>query len=196
MSLDALQWQEISFEHQPRHDLESLFYVILTVCTYVDSPGHLRSSVPVGNEPSLCPNEWWSTRDLNHLVRCKGAQMSLFDRYILRRLPPYWNDFHQVLRDLRNAIWPQKTYAQEQPNVASHDKFLDILTAAQETYRKAEEIPCAYAYISEKQADKSGSHKRKGKNSDVAMGSKRSKTTTQITFEQGPSQSRPGTLDA
>lgn len=121
--------------------------------------------------------------------------MSLFDRYILRRLPPYWNDFHQVLRDLRNAIWPQKTYAQEQPNVASHDKFLDILTAAQETYRKAEEIPCAYAYISEKQAG--GSHKRKGKNNDVAVGSKRSKTVSQIPFEQGPSQSlHTGTLDA
>ncbi|KAF9471666.1 hypothetical protein BDN70DRAFT_775931, partial [Pholiota conissans] len=94
MALDALKWKiPTEFKHLPKHDLESLFYVIITLCTYVNGPGCLRPSTPVANEPSLCLNEWWATYDHHSLARQKGVMLSTFKDYILERLPPYWNDF-------------------------------------------------------------------------------------------------------
>ncbi len=107
MALESLQWEDAAdFTHEPRHDLESLFYVILTICTYVDSPGCLRSPIPVEDERSLCLNEWWDTLDGNVLARNKASHMTSLEHCVLQRLPPYWADFHEYLIELCDAIWP------------------------------------------------------------------------------------------
>ncbi|KJA21716.1 hypothetical protein HYPSUDRAFT_123415, partial [Hypholoma sublateritium FD-334 SS-4] len=101
MALESLQWEDTAdFTHEPRHDLESLFYVILTICTYVDSPGCLRSAIPDEDERSLCLNEWWATLDGNLLARNKASHMTSLEHCVLRRLPPYWHDFHKYLIEL------------------------------------------------------------------------------------------------
>lgn len=187
MALEALEWQVNNFEHQPKHDLESLFYVILTICTYVASPGHLRSPIPAATDRSICPNEWWDTGDLTLLARNKAAQVSSLHKFILSRLPPYWDDFHQVLTDLRNTIWPNQIYVLDDTNVATHDKFLEVLTAARERFRKQEEVPYPFAVISNKESGSSGSQKRKGKNNDAVGEAKRSRKLT----DTPPSQSDP-----
>ena len=80
MALDALIWNSLSeFKHQARHDLESLFYVIIALCTYVDKPGSLRSPLPVAGELSICLNAWWATFDYHDLARNKSAVLSSFD---------------------------------------------------------------------------------------------------------------------
>ncbi len=110
MALESLDWDiPEDFTHAPKHDLESLFYVILAICTYVNSPGSLRSHTPIEDERSLCVNEWWATYDCHLLVRNKAQHITSMDRYILQRLPPYWKDFHEVLLELRGAIWPGET---------------------------------------------------------------------------------------
>lgn len=56
MALDALKWEKPNeFSHQPRYDLESLFRVLLAVCTYTAGPGSLRAPIP--QERSICLNE-------------------------------------------------------------------------------------------------------------------------------------------
>lgn len=183
MALESLQWEvPTEFTHEPRHDLESLFYVILTICTYVDSPGYLRSPVPVENERSLCLNEWWATLDGNVLARSKASHVSSLEYCVLQRLPPYWEDFHQVLIDLRDAIWPEKNYVLHVKNLATHDAFLSILTTARDMYRGKGEAPCPYAPISDRQAGYGASQKRKGKDSDAIAEAKRTKVLTETTL--------------
>ncbi len=176
--------------------------MILAVCTYVDSPGKLRSPVAEDGDRSLCPNEWWIGNHTHNLAHGKAAHMSSFNKYIFSRLPPYWDDFHKFLQQLRDAIWPQNIYVLEDVNVASHDKFLEILDAAKEKYRDMQEVPFEYAFVIEKQGGSSGggSQKRKGKATNSAVEPKRARTatgspqspvqtrTSQIHFKEGPSQ--------
>lgn len=85
MALDALKWKVPSdFKHQPKHGLESLFYMLITLCTYVNRPGWLHSPIPAADDLSVCLNEWWATYN-HHILAClKGAQLSFFDEYVLQ----------------------------------------------------------------------------------------------------------------
>ncbi len=172
MALDALKWTEHSeFTHQPKHDLESLFYVLITLCTYVDGPGLLRSPIPeADSELSVCLNEWWAEYRPHTLARNKTVLLDCLDEYILQRIrPSYWDDFHQVLKDLRAVLWPEQRTIFMQENVATHQAFLDVLVKAREMYREkegGEGYP--YAPITEKQAGLSGVHKRKEYSGDVS----------------------------
>ncbi|KJA13306.1 hypothetical protein HYPSUDRAFT_113970, partial [Hypholoma sublateritium FD-334 SS-4] len=104
MAVEALNWKDHEkFDHLPQHDLESLFYVLVTVCTYVDAPGYLRNPVPLKTDLSIPANEWWATFDRHTLARVKSSQVGDLDDQILSRLSPYWKDFHPVIRDLQKA---------------------------------------------------------------------------------------------
>ena len=125
MALELLKCNPSSqFKHLPKHDLKSFFYVLLTICIYVDSPGYLRSPIPEIHELSVCLNDWWATYDRHAIARQKGIQLFSFDKYVLQRLLPYWNDFHPVLKELHAAFWDSDT-AIMQPN--THQKFLNVL---------------------------------------------------------------------
>lgn len=146
MALDSLRRRKASgFMHAPKHDLESLFYVLLHVCTYTTGPGCLRSHIPEDQEQSVCLNEWWNTFDRHQLARYKAAQLDAFQDYILDRLPSYWTDFHPVLHGLYNVLWGEQCSVLRQPNVATHDAFLKVLREARENYRNANEKLHAFA---------------------------------------------------
>lgn len=152
MALDSLGWMKPSdFAHQPKHDLESLFYVLLTLCTYTTGPGCLRAHIPEADEPSVCLNEWWATHDHHQLARNKGVMLSSLDLFVLSRLPSYWDDFHPVLKGLHKVLWPAECAVINQPNMATHDAFLKILNKAREEYSQAEETahPLAFAPITD-----------------------------------------------
>ena len=193
MALESLDWDTPEeFTHAPRHDLESLFYVILAICTYVNAPGSLRSSTPIENERSLCVNEWWSTLDCHLLVRNKAQHITSMDKYILQRLPPYWKDFHQELRDLREAIWPGKdTNVLTAKNEATHDGFLKVLTKAREKFRDNGEVPAQFAPVTDRQIAYNAAQKRKGKDSDAYIEVKRSKTLADTTLSLNRNRASP-----
>jgi hypothetical protein len=89
--------------------------------------------------------------------------LSSFDYYILDRLPPYWDDFHPVLQGLHAALWPKECSVLNQPNVATHDAFLEVLTKAIRQYQAAEEVAYPFAPVPpksnlEKRTRKSGNN--------------------------------------
>lgn len=146
MAIEALLLPS-KFLHEPRHDLESLFYVILAVCSYMTGPGWLRSPIPMEHELSIPMNEWWDTNDRHLIARAKALAMSAFEECVLNRLPDYWKDFHDVLFALRNAIWKESSVVLIQPNVATHDAFLKILVEARDRYRHSKEPATEYAEL-------------------------------------------------
>lgn len=140
MALDSLKWKQASdFTHKPEHDLESLFYVILHLCTYTAGPALLRSHIPGSQEQSICLNEWSNLFDRHQLVRCKASQLDLFQDFVLERLPSYWDDFHPVLLGLRNILWGKESPILSQSNIATHDGFLRVLMEAREKFRDSNE---------------------------------------------------------
>ena len=158
MALDSLKWETPDeFKHEPRHDLESLFYVILTLCTYVERPGQLRSHQPLPQEKSICLNRWWAIGDYHELARSKAITLSSFKTYVLRSISPYWTDFFPFLEKLHKAIWPEPGVVIEQKNMATHKEFLRILSEAKEYYRNRKETPLEYAAI----VDRPATSKRK-----------------------------------
>lgn len=195
MALEALNWKDhTKFDHKPQHDLESLFYVLVTVCTYVDAPGYLRSPVPLKTELSIPANEWWSTFDRRLLARVKSGQVNNLDDQILSRLSPYWKDFHPVLEGLKKAIWGTERVTTTQENAATHDAILNVLKTARDLYRDQNEELCAFAPTSENEDANSISQKRKNRNLDVGKGgSKRIRTHSTGSLSRsrpGPSQTR------
>ena len=194
MALESLQWEDPKeFEHQPEHDLESLFYVLISICTYVEVPGLLRGPIPLEHERSICANEWWSTNDRHVLARLKASQVSNLDREILNRFSPYWNNFHPVIQGLQKAIWKKECIVSNQKNVATHNAFLDILQKARDAYRDQGEVACPFAPIPATNQDNdvnSVSQKRKNKSLDIDSSLKRVKMVPEST--DSISRSRPG----
>lgn len=176
MALDSLKWRHASeFTHQPKHDLESLFYVILTLCTYVERPGHLRSPIPMANDPSICLNDWWSIADYHDLARSKAITLSSFTDCTLARLPSYWDDFHPVLEQLHAAIWPEKCVVLDQPNQATHEAFFRILDQARKTYEAKGEQPHLYAPVVTVVKQLGGSKRKPESGAIASEGAKRRK---------------------
>ena len=146
MALDSLKWKLPSeFKHQPKHDLESLFYVIISLCTYVEKPGHLRSPIPLATDPTLCMDEWWAVGNHRDLARTKSIALNNFRSCTLACLPSYWDDFHPVLEKLRAVIWPDSYSVFEQQNQATHQAFWDVLDNARKIYKEKGEDLHVYA---------------------------------------------------
>lgn len=141
MAFEALASVKRSdFTHQPKHDLESLFYVLLTLCSYTTGPGRLRDHIATVDEPSVCLNEWWNLANNRHeLARNKAGLLSCIDINITSRFPPYWNDFRPVVEELRMALWPEAIPVQSQANKATHEAFLKIFMKARDRYSQEPE---------------------------------------------------------
>ncbi len=94
-------------------------------------------------------NSWWAIGDHHELARSKGIALTSFEKYTLRSISPYWNDFVPVLEKLRKAIWPEPCAVTDQKNVATHEQFFCILDDARKLYQKQAEVPLEYAYIAD-----------------------------------------------
>lgn len=98
--------------HQPRHDLESFFYVLLFICLEYDGPERLRDL-----DSPFSGRQWdiYSTRlgawiqggDLAAIGAAKRddtAWSSDFHESVLQNLPPYFEDLAGCLEALRAAV--------------------------------------------------------------------------------------------
>ena len=70
---------ESEFEHKLIHDLESLFYILLYIVCYTDSPSkvcYIDSYVPISNWKHLLIEDWFQTNDIWAILNAKCAKMS------------------------------------------------------------------------------------------------------------------------
>jgi hypothetical protein len=128
MAIEALINFGKPFKHEPRHDLESLLYVILYMCTYTTGPGIMRKvanvlaiTIPLGR--------WFKKEYVKEIGRSKIGHMGTFEDAIISKFDEYWADFVPFVRDLIKACFP---LTPTEANCLTHSNMLTILTVARD----------------------------------------------------------------
>jgi hypothetical protein len=97
---------EKPFYHQLQHDLESVLYVILWICTSMEAPGIERRVA----DPRFMdvPLRMWFDKDadIQNLGYLKLGHIVDAERAILQNFPPFWNSFKPFVRQLLKAFFP------------------------------------------------------------------------------------------
>jgi hypothetical protein len=122
--------QPFTHQHQPHHDLESILYVILYICTYFKGPSIERLGMDFP-EMSSVPLERWFRRDgVKDIGRYKLGMMVTSESSILAKFTPYWADFVPFVRRLIQSCFPHFPDFVCQMN---HDDMIAILNEAYDT---------------------------------------------------------------
>lgn len=129
MAIEALLVFSPNFIHKPQHDLESMLYIILYVCTVVWGPGLLLNESDISTM-SLPIRTWFSNDDIREIAYRKLAHLECYDHSILPNLAPYWHDFAPFVEDLIVSCFPVKPRL---PNEMQYERVLQILEKAYDT---------------------------------------------------------------
>ena len=100
--------------HRVVHDLESLLYVLLFICTHLDGPSRQIRDPPLygsdrnSNHPSSM-KMWLETNKLSSLGHVKFSHMmSHFDSHILSKISPYFFPLKDYIKGIWKALIPQR----------------------------------------------------------------------------------------
>jgi hypothetical protein len=129
MAIEALLGFNPNFIHKPQHDLESMLYVILYICTFVRGPGLLLNESDMSTM-SLPIRSWFSNDEIREIGYHKLAHLECYDHSILPNLTPYWHDFAPFVEDLITSCFPVKPRL---PNEMQYERVLQILEKAYDT---------------------------------------------------------------
>ena len=122
-------------KQRPTHDLESIFYVLLYICTLYKGPDDLkRSAADLEEMSSVAINDWFvMQKRFRDLADKKKGQLSQFETRFLRRFPPYFYDLCICLSHLWDVLFPSPTGEADDPKrdlslcVATHEGMLEVL---------------------------------------------------------------------
>lgn len=111
--------------HRVVHDLESLFYVLLFMCTHLDGPGHSIGNPPLyGPEGKNHPSpmkDWLAVNSFPILGHVKNSHMVChFEELILSHISHYFEPLRPHLIDLWATLHPQITNSIPRGRQSSH----------------------------------------------------------------------------
>jgi hypothetical protein len=176
MALEIMLNDGKKFCHDIRHDLESVFYVLIWVCCHMDGPEMERSN------PFLLPVREWCNMNfkLRKLGLIKLAHLANFEDSILKHFTPYWTDFKPFMRKLRSAFWPGSF---EIPNSITSEEMLKILREAANEVKDKEVQSSLDSPVLQNYALLNSKRNRQGQ--DAAVVSKRPKTASVVASAGG-----------
>ena len=118
------------FTHQPRHNLESILYVILYICTYFKGPGIERLETDFPEMLSIPLEHWFCQDGVKDIGRYKLGMMVTSESSILAKFTLYWADFVPFICQLIRSCFPHFPDFACQMN---HDDMIAILIEAYDT---------------------------------------------------------------
>ena len=129
MAIEILLEKGRTFHHCLRHDLESLFFVIIWICSHMEGPEVERKDAA-----NLVIRKWSnlesSLKDLGHI---KLAHIDDMVRTILPEITSYWEDFKPFIWELKQAFFPVRS---ADPNCITPEKMTEILKRALDTVQE------------------------------------------------------------
>lgn len=129
MAIEILLQKGRRFHHCLRHDLESLFFVIIWICSHMEGPQVER------NDAARLTIRKWSDLEasLQHLGHIKLGHIDDMKNAILSEITSYWDDFKDSISDLKRAFFPK---CAAEPNCITPEKMVEILEAALKTVKE------------------------------------------------------------
>ncbi|KAF8220012.1 hypothetical protein L208DRAFT_1178935, partial [Tricholoma matsutake] len=89
--------------HASHHDLESLFFVLIYICTNLSGPGAIQTQEELHQFSSI-PLSWFQTSNSLHAIgTAKLGAMCELDLLILRFFAPYFEDLKECVEKLLKA---------------------------------------------------------------------------------------------
>jgi hypothetical protein len=130
MSIEVLYSAENGdIRQKPCHDLESIFYVILYICTFFDGPG-----VKGYREVESIPMKFWFEGDMTFhaMGDMKFGQISHFEERFVSNIQPYFKDLISCLRAIFNGLFPPSSDGHRNLGkcVGTHDDMIAALRTA------------------------------------------------------------------
>ena len=127
MAIEVLLGANQSFVHKPQHDLESILYIILYICTFVQGPGLPLYEPNTHRHPSPPIRSWFSSSGIKEIGFRKMTHLDSYEVAILPNFTPYWHDFAPFVESLILACFPVKPWL---PNEFNYEQALMILEKA------------------------------------------------------------------
>jgi hypothetical protein len=96
-----------SIVQKPKHDLESIFYVLLCFCFRYSGPRGIKAVY----EEELSLDKWYfANQSYDSLATWKSGTLYEFENRVMRFLPPYFDNLKSCLYQLFDCVFTPHTY--------------------------------------------------------------------------------------
>ena len=123
-----------SIVQKPKHDLESIFYVLLCFCFRYSGPRGIMAEY----QEELSLDRWYfANQSYDSLATWKSGTLYEFENRVMRFLPPYFDNLKSCLYQLFDCVFTPHTYTTPEgkthllrafnDNDATHAPMLKIL---------------------------------------------------------------------
>jgi len=126
-----------NFAHLPCHDLESILYVILYICTFTKGPDVPRPDFETPD--TLNMKSWFSSGPLKSIGFRKIAHLCKPEDSIIPGFTEYWEDFGPFALELIRLCFP---FNPAFSNKLTHKEMLSILDKARRTVKEPPTKAC------------------------------------------------------
>lgn len=131
------------FRHSPKHDLESLFYVLLYISTFFTEPHHRLQSAHLRKIHSSVPLlEWVDPEAYSKTFRSMGClktgHMANFESAIIAKIAPFFRPIASHLIKLRDAFFPSHLKNAYRNNQITYTSMVEIFDAMLEAIPNAD----------------------------------------------------------
>ena len=121
--------QKDRIRHTPQHDLESLFFVLIYLCTNLSGPGLIWTKAELQQHSTIPLSAWFtSSSSLHQLGTNKAGVLCFFEDNILRRFSPYFEELKPCINNIFKAIYGN--HRPGTPSDVTHDQIIQIFTQA------------------------------------------------------------------
>jgi hypothetical protein len=142
MSIELLISRSPVF-HKARHDIESVFFVFIYLCTNLSGPGVPRPLQELQELRSLPIASWFNPiSSMERLGADKLSAMALIDQRIIPYFAEYFDDLKPCALDLYRAIYPSFS-SLVHPTDISHDAIIQIFDRTLENLPEVDSLPIA-----------------------------------------------------
>jgi hypothetical protein len=187
MSIEVLySAQNGAIKQKPCHDLESIFYVILYICTFYDGPG-LEGKREVAD---TMPINTWFGGDMAfpEMGDLKYGQVAHFEDRFLDNIQPYFRDLIPCLCTIVDTLFPPTSDGIRNPGkcTGTHEKVTEALQAAYDSLLDSD-VPEPDSDLSEPDTNHPTSRAPTGSSRKLRSATKRrSEEMLQVNQSTGP----------
>ena len=104
MAIELLM-KRSKIQHAAHHDLESLFFVLIYICTNLSGPGTIRTREELQVHSSIPLSAWFKASSSLHQVGiAKAGALCDIDMNILEPFAPYFENLKPCIVKLFHAI--------------------------------------------------------------------------------------------